>query len=212
MTGIASKPAARRGRPPLPPEERKRYPLNTRTTKDLHDKLKVAAGQSGRSLAQETEFRLEQSLRDEEARYESFGGRHNYSLMQVLGSAIAAAETIKGTTWVEDLDLFREVRSIVLTILVAYEIAVRESPSPSRADERPGLKDVLAALSGQQSKKNPGDNPLVPLAKAIRGSLIEMGGKQTADTRHVERPSTPPKKRRKSPGRATKGKRDLDLG
>ena len=201
MKRTTGKPAVRLGRPPLPPGEGKRYPLNMRTTRKVRDMLEAAAGQSGRSLTQEVEFRLEQSLRDEEARYESFGGRHNYSLMRVLGSAIAAAETIKGTTWVEDLDLFREVRSIVLTILVAYEIAVRESPSPSRADERPDLKDVMSALAGQQGG-DPGDNPLVPLAKAIRESLIEIGGKHTTDTRQVEHPSTTPKK----------GKRALDLG
>ena len=56
------KPARGRGRPKLPPGEGKRYPLNMRTTKQLKDDLEDAARESGRSLAQEVEFRLERSL------------------------------------------------------------------------------------------------------------------------------------------------------
>ncbi len=41
----------------------KRYPLNMRTTRELRDTLTAAASQSGRSLAQEVEHRLEESLR-----------------------------------------------------------------------------------------------------------------------------------------------------
>jgi hypothetical protein len=55
-------PARRRGRPPLAPEEGKRYPLGIRTTKALRDALLSASRASGRSLAQEIEFRLERSF------------------------------------------------------------------------------------------------------------------------------------------------------
>jgi hypothetical protein len=55
-------PARRRGRPPLAPEEGKRYPLGIRTTKALRDALLSASQASGRSLAQEIEFRLERSF------------------------------------------------------------------------------------------------------------------------------------------------------
>jgi len=40
----------------------KRYPLSLRTTKELRQKLEKAAAQSGKSLAQEIEARLEQSF------------------------------------------------------------------------------------------------------------------------------------------------------
>ena len=56
------KRAAKRGRPPLPPGEGKRHPLNMRTTKELSDKLLDAAARSGRSLAGECEYRLEISF------------------------------------------------------------------------------------------------------------------------------------------------------
>src|SRR5262245_58243448 len=44
----------------------KRYPLNMRTTKELRDKIEKAATDSGRSLVQEVEFRLERSFQQQE--------------------------------------------------------------------------------------------------------------------------------------------------
>ncbi len=40
----------------------KRYPLNMRTTFDLRKKIEEAAYKSGRSLAQEVEYRIEVSF------------------------------------------------------------------------------------------------------------------------------------------------------
>lgn len=40
----------------------KRYPLNMRTTFDMRHNLEVAAAKSGRSLAQEAEYRLQRSF------------------------------------------------------------------------------------------------------------------------------------------------------
>ena len=44
----------------------KRYPLNMRTTKELRDKIEAAARQSGLSLVQEVERRLERSFQRED--------------------------------------------------------------------------------------------------------------------------------------------------
>src|SRR5262249_30571341 len=44
----------------------KRYPLNMRTTKEIREKLERAATQSGRSLVQEVEHRLQKSFDHEE--------------------------------------------------------------------------------------------------------------------------------------------------
>jgi hypothetical protein len=47
----------------------KRYPLNMRTTKEIRERLEGAAAKSGRSLAQEVEYRLERSFaKEDEAR------------------------------------------------------------------------------------------------------------------------------------------------
>lgn len=55
-----------RGRPRLPPDEGKRHAVGIRTTKQLKDLLQRAADSSGRSIAQEIEFRLENSFREED--------------------------------------------------------------------------------------------------------------------------------------------------
>lgn len=46
----------------LPEGEGKRVPLNMRTTRETRDRLEKAADESGRSLAQEVEIRLERSF------------------------------------------------------------------------------------------------------------------------------------------------------
>jgi predicted HicB family RNase H-like nuclease len=55
----------------MPPKSKrvlpgKRYPLNMRTTKELRDKIDLAARASGRSLVQEVESRLERLFQQEE--------------------------------------------------------------------------------------------------------------------------------------------------
>jgi hypothetical protein len=52
----------------------KRYPLNMRSTKELREQLERAAAQSGRSLVQEVEHRLERSFRDENVLIGGIGG------------------------------------------------------------------------------------------------------------------------------------------
>ncbi len=209
MSKIAGKSHARRGRAPLPPEKGKRYPLNMRTTKEMRETVKAAADRSGRSMVQEVEFLVEQALRDEEARAGSFGGRHTYALMRVVGSAIAAAEVIKGTTWAADLDLFREVRSIVLTILTAFEISIRESSVRPEHGQAPGPEDVLAALSGRGGKAQ-GDDPLIPLAEAIRESLLEVGAERRRAGARAKAPPATPHKRVMGPPLG-EIRRDMDL-
>jgi Arc-like DNA binding domain len=48
----------------------RRFPVSLRVTEDLRDQLGATANAAGRSMAQEIEFRLEQSLADDR----SFGG------------------------------------------------------------------------------------------------------------------------------------------
>ena len=56
------KKTAKRGRPRLPKGEGKRFPINTRTTKELKERIDSAAHESGRSVSQEIEYRLERSF------------------------------------------------------------------------------------------------------------------------------------------------------
>jgi hypothetical protein len=75
----------------LPPDEVKRHSLGIRTTKKLKDALQRAADLSGRSVAQEIEFRLEQSFEVEKA----FGGRETQKVLRML-----AGFTPDGDEWV----------------------------------------------------------------------------------------------------------------
>jgi hypothetical protein len=52
----------RRGRPALPVERGKRYPLGIRVTAEVKAAVQAAAVASGRSQAQEVEIRLEWSV------------------------------------------------------------------------------------------------------------------------------------------------------
>jgi hypothetical protein len=47
---------------PKAQRESRRFPLNLRTTREMRDQLELHAKESGRSLIQEIEFRLEQSF------------------------------------------------------------------------------------------------------------------------------------------------------
>jgi hypothetical protein len=69
-------------------KEARRVPLGLRTTPQLRGRLDHAAMKSGRSLAQEVEFRLELSLRDEES------NRQNDRIIDALEDIIGAAGDI----------------------------------------------------------------------------------------------------------------------
>ena len=84
---------SKRGRPPLPPGEKKLDAMGFRPTPEVREKLEAAAKENGRSLSREVESRLEQSFLNEEAKYETFGGKHTYGLMRLLGSAVSLVET-----------------------------------------------------------------------------------------------------------------------
>ncbi len=96
----------KRGRPALPPEQGKRYPLNMRTTKTLRDSLSAAAKQSGRSLAQEVEHRLERSMLSDETKFDDFGGETPYRRCQFFTGIAKCVEATTGRSWAEDETTF----------------------------------------------------------------------------------------------------------
>ena len=77
----------------------KRHPLALRTTKELRDELERAAAKSGRSLAQEVEFRLEDLLERDRGGY-LFLGYANWRtpLIPHKGSLIVVLEGINTIT------------------------------------------------------------------------------------------------------------------
>jgi hypothetical protein len=69
----------------------KRYPLNMRTTKQVRERLEKAAAASGRSLAQEVEYRLERSFDREATMLETFGASSNVELIRALSMVLGNA-------------------------------------------------------------------------------------------------------------------------
>ncbi len=80
----------------------RRKTTSTRITPETRAQLEAAAAHSGRSLAQEIEFRLERSFLDEDARNREMGGKELQALFRMLG---AAAEIVQARTrkrWPQD--------------------------------------------------------------------------------------------------------------
>ena len=70
----------------------KRSPLNMRTTKALREKLEKAAGQSGRSLVQEVEARLEQSLNGDFLLTVLLGSGKNAHLLKLIAIMLSGLD------------------------------------------------------------------------------------------------------------------------
>jgi hypothetical protein len=125
----------RRGRPPLPPESGKRYPLGVRVTQAMRDRLLAAAKKSGRSIAQETEFALERFYAiEDEARdaLDNAYGRRLAGLLIVLGRVLGQVGTVRRllstehkdqaprTSWLSDRWAFDEAVAAANAIFAAY--------------------------------------------------------------------------------------------
>jgi hypothetical protein len=63
-----------------------------RTTRELRERLEKEAADSGRSLAQEVECRLEWSFSDPDARLQGFGSEGRLKLLRAFGLAIDMIE------------------------------------------------------------------------------------------------------------------------
>ena len=143
----------KRGRPPLPAGEGKRFPLNMRTTKAIRDKLQAAAQQSGRSLAQEVEFRLERSFADEETRYREFGGAHRYGLMRWLARTLEVAESITDKPVATDRETFRIAMHAMGTMLESLTPQSGGLPDEASEDIGRGVGETFVKLVAKSRKK-----------------------------------------------------------
>ena len=134
-----------RGRPALPAEEVKRHPVGFRTTAALKDQLEKAAKASGRSVAQEVEFRLEGSFRNEallgEAMTLTFG-RWLAGLLALLGKTMRHAGTEMAR---RELDQHKDIRAGISEL----ENWHRHPPAFNQAR--------LAAISLLEALVRPGD-------------------------------------------------------
>ena len=110
----------------LPPGKGKRFPLNMRTTRELREKFEKSAAESGRSLVQEVEYRMERSFLDEEARDRELGGRELHSLFLMMGATAQIIEERRGQSCTTDFDTFVAVKASWLQLMSNF------SPRPQR--------------------------------------------------------------------------------
>lgn len=92
---MSSKPVGR----PREHEEVKRSALTIRTTPSIKDAIAAAAERSGRSVTQEIELRLQESLQAEE----NAGSPETHRLLMSYASDIAAIEKARKKSWHRDL-------------------------------------------------------------------------------------------------------------
>ena len=88
------------GRPPASPDGPKRAAIGLRASNDLRSRLEAAAAETGRSLSQEAEIRLEQSFESDSA----FGGAEQAALLRMMAAAAQLIEARTGKSWLEDFD------------------------------------------------------------------------------------------------------------
>lgn len=105
---------------PIEGEEAKRLPLSLRTTPRIRYAIEQAAESSGRSLAQEMEHRLEDSVNSDV----NFGGAHNNAFFRMMTTVVQAIEERNGAKWTDDLDTYWAVREALNLILK------QNSPAP----------------------------------------------------------------------------------
>lgn len=119
-------------------DEAKRIPLSFRTTPTLRSALDQAAAESGRSLAQETEARLQRSLDDDRA----YGGGEQAEVVRRMASIMNFVSSRFGGSWLHDQAGFDVVVEALDEMLAGLRPSVRVEPERLERSER-----VSAALA-----------------------------------------------------------------
>lgn len=138
------------GRPPLPPGKRKRESMGFRPTPELRKKLENAAKESGLSLTQVVERRLDQSFLGDELLGVLFGDKSTYRLMVLLGTIINLVQEQTGKKLSEDPETYAEVKNAVSVVLKAF--------GPTAPTYPKGIRSVFATSIGRNAvEKKIGD-------------------------------------------------------
>jgi hypothetical protein len=112
------------------PKGGERVVIQTRTTKELHQKLVEASAASGRSLAYEIETRLAGSFRETEFLKAVFQRADTVSLVQAVGVHVNALQDLTKRSWSDDADTRRKILQLVHEVLAAQFDAVDAPIAP----------------------------------------------------------------------------------
>ena len=142
----------------------KRYPLNMRTTKVIRDHLERAAEASGRSLAQEVEFRLEQSVQEEGV----YGGPELAALFKQIAGAVSFIEQKTGRRWREHQETFMAVVTAFKGVLAQIE-GMRPLATPQSVEM---VHDLIAMEPKEPALPNMREPTEAELSGGTPGGLL----------------------------------------
>jgi predicted transcriptional regulator len=176
----------RGGSPARVPKPGERVPMSFRVTPEFKAKLDRAAKESGRSLAQEIELRLERSLEEERHLADALElgfGRHVAGLMLAIGHVMkeAAPEARSGELgWLADPELFQRVVESINLLLQAIDPAAdpavwasfRRFFSDELDDPLLSASVVVAAIADQGQAEELDMGPLIPTVRSWLGAAV----------------------------------------
>src|SRR5262245_40920175 len=136
--GMARRRAAGGGRKPRGEFRSKSAVLTTRITQPTRDALERAAAASKRSLSQEIEFRLRESLSPDDPR-----ARHIRAIGELTKLAAEEIERLTGAGWLTDQFTAEAVRHAIDQVLSHF------APQPKREGAVPArIEQMAAAMPG----------------------------------------------------------------
>lgn len=127
--------------------EGKRFALGLRVTEERRKQLELAAQQSGRSISQEIELRLERSFWDEP----TMGGQEMLAVFRMMASAAFLVqsrirEKQPQITWLNDARAFQAVKQAWLTIINGLDPAGPPKPRKIADHQKTSTLDELGLL------------------------------------------------------------------
>ena len=160
--------------------EGKRASLSLRTTEQLRAALEREASKSGRSLAQEIETRLEDSLREDDVMRALFGdGTHTQILARVVATAVRQVEHITEQRWVDDYETLWHARAAVRDVLEDMFGSIHSDTAPvveGRSENEQARMSRLYRHAAIFTLRNLGMRvPAPPFIAGGRGEVTTVG-------------------------------------
>ena len=182
----------------LPPGKGKRTPLNMRTTRELRERLEREAADSGRSLAQEVEARLERSFANDVTFEQIFGDDRTQTLLRLVKLAKDMVEQETGKSAFDD----RETSAVACAAISRVLDGFLKLPEPAElakamAKYEEGLPpNRLALLMGVIEPKYPRPKDQADTATARGDRIAEILIGKTDKLQSGSRPKEKAGKRR----------------
>jgi hypothetical protein len=181
----------------IPKGPGQRVPVMTRTTRRLRDQLETAASESGRSLAQEVELRLQESFERKELFFEAIGGTEDAPKFRAVIDAMR--DTLSGVGSDREGDRRLELAAVLVALAqgLSRKPAAEILPAASRVEGETSYSWPQAAaravakfhgvseLEGQVLAEDPSNKEAIKragkAAKSFRRKLLsEIMGRSPA--------------------------------